>query len=240
MQRSVLITDGDTPLGAELVRLFSARGFRVVTTTVWETARPDSGQAGAKAADPPARSTAPALGVVSIPWNRRSPVSAQNLLLSALNALGAIDEALVLDASDVPGAPVHELSAADVEKAFDFSLKPPVFLVRELLSYFMKRREGVLAFVSFCARPESDPSPALERAVREGFKGFASSILSSYPEAGFFVNAFQSFGAGPQEFAPFIEKTLEEKARKISGRWFTCQPKAGFLQGMLSSAVKKT
>ncbi len=235
-QRSVLITDGDTPLGAELVRLFSERGFRVATTTALETARPDSGQADAKAADRPA----PALGVVSVPWNRRSPVSARNLLLSAVNALGAIDEALVLDASDVPGAPLHELSAADVEKAFDFSLKPPVFLARELLSYFMKRKEGVLALVSFCARPENDPSPALERAVREGFKGFASSVLSAYPEAGFFVNAFQSIGAGPQEFAPFIEKTLEEKARKISGRWFTCQPKAGFLQGMLSSAVKKT
>jgi hypothetical protein len=62
--------------------------------------------------------------------------------------------------------------------------------------------------------------------------------MASYAESGFFVNAFQSFGAGAEEFSQFIDKTLEEKARKISGRWFTCQPRGGFIQGMFFGGRK--
>ncbi len=219
MERTVLITDADTPLGAELVRLFTARGCRIV----------------AAAAEAPAASAGPR-GTLTIPWNRRSAASAHNLLLSALAGAGRLDEALVLAFPRGTDAPLHEQPAAEIEKAFDLCLKPVAFLCRELVSHFRQSPGGVLSLASFSPRAADAPAPALERAVRDGFKGFASSLMASYGESGLFVNAFQSFGASPEEFAHFIEKTLEEKARKISGRWFTCQPKSGFIQGMFSRA----
>jgi NAD(P)-dependent dehydrogenase (short-subunit alcohol dehydrogenase family) len=218
MERTLLVTDGDTALGAELVRLFAARGCRVV----------------AAAAEAAVGGVSPKASLV-VPWNRRSAASARNLLLSALNSVGKVDEALVLSTPRGPEAPLHEQSAAEIEKAFDLSLKPALFVARELVSYFLQNPGGVLGLVSFSTRPADAPAPALERAVREGFKGFASSLMASYAEGGFFLNAFQSFGASPEEFAQFIDKTLEEKARKISGRWFTCQPRGGFIQGMFSA-----
>jgi NAD(P)-dependent dehydrogenase (short-subunit alcohol dehydrogenase family) len=227
MQRTFLITDGDTALGAELVRLLSGQGGKVVATC----ADPSGASGGGKS-------------VVWVPWNRRSPASAKNLVVSALNSVGRIDEALLLSAPPGRGEPLgegpfHELPAAEIERALDQSLKPAAFLARELVTHFLQAGGGVLALVSFCARPADGFSPALERCVREGFKGLATSLLASYADSGFLLNAFQSFGATPEEFAQFIEKTLEEKGRKISGRWFTCQPRSGFIQGMFSAPGKK-
>jgi hypothetical protein len=145
-----------------------------------------------------------------------------------------LDEALILDVPRVSEAQVHELSAADIERAFDHSLKPPAFLARELVSYFLQKEAGVLGFVSFCSRPQEGQIPALERAVRDGFRGFASSVLS-YSHPAFFVNAFRSMASTPEEFALFIEKTLVEKGRKISGRWFTFQPRVGLFQGRIDT-----
>jgi NAD(P)-dependent dehydrogenase (short-subunit alcohol dehydrogenase family) len=225
MKRTLLVSDGDTALGGELVRLLSARGHQVATTTTPEPSGAPVEPVG-KAA-------------LVIPWNRRSPVSAHNLLLTVLNAFQAIDEAFLLDVPRVSHALVHELHASEIEKAFDYCLKPSFFLARELISYFHQKGNGILGLVSFCPRPHDVPSPALERAVRDGFKGFASSVMASYAESGMTINAFQSFAASPEDFALFVEKTLEEKARKISGRWFTYQPKAGFFQGMLSATGRK-
>ncbi len=217
MERTLLVTDGDTPLGGELVRLFVARGCKVVTTA----AESAVGSVASKA-------------TLVVPWNRRSAASARNLIVAALNSLGTINEALILSSASGPEARLHELSAAEIEKAFDQSLKPAAFVARELISYFLQHPGGVLGLVSFCARPADARAPALELAAREGFRGFATSLMASYAESGFFVNGFQSFGAGAEEFSQFIDKTLEEKARKISGRWFTCQPRGGFIQGMFS------
>jgi NAD(P)-dependent dehydrogenase (short-subunit alcohol dehydrogenase family) len=221
MERTLLITDGDTALGCELIRLFSFKGWRVATTSSPES-RDIPGSPAAKAD-------------LVIPWNRRSPVSARNILVTALNTFPSIDEALVLDVPRASAVPVHELPSSEIEKAFDYFLKPTVFLVRELLSHFLQAQRGLLALVSFSTRPQDGYVPALERAIREGFKGFATSLIDAYVDSGLTVNAFQSFGVTPEEFALFIEKTMEEKGRKISGRWFTCQPKGGLFQGKIGT-----
>jgi NAD(P)-dependent dehydrogenase (short-subunit alcohol dehydrogenase family) len=217
MDRTLLVTDCDTALGSAIVRIFALKGFAIVTTASEDT--PDSAAA------------VEAGSVTVLPWNKRSPISAHTLVRNALNKLGGLDDAIVLDVPRVPGLPIHELSAMDVDKAFDLFLKPPVFLVRELLAYFLEKKTGFLGLASFCAYAQDIHAPALEQAVREGFKGFASSFLSTYASSGVAVNAFQSFGAGAEEFAQFIDKAMEEKARKISGRWFTCRSKTGLFPG---------
>jgi NAD(P)-dependent dehydrogenase (short-subunit alcohol dehydrogenase family) len=218
MERTLLVTDCDTALGSALVRMFSAKGYAVVTTASTET--------------PESVSAASTENVVVLPWNKRSPISAHTLMRTALNQRSALDDALILDVPRVSSLPIHELSAADIEKAFDAFLKPSIFLVREVLTYFLERKNGFLGLASFCAYAQDIHAPALEQAVREGFKGFASSFLSTYAAAsGISVNAFQSYGASPEEFALFIEKSMEEKARKISGRWFTFRSRTGLFPG---------
>ena len=228
MGRTVLVTEGDSPLGAALSRLLLAKGCAVVATAARGSERAAGGE-GDASEKPETRA------VLTVPWNRRSPVSARALLLSALNAFGAVDEAFILEAPAPDASPVHEASSADIEKAFD-DAKGAVFSVREVLQHFLPRKSGVLCLVSALHRAETPP---LEAGLREGFRGFASALLASPADTGIVINGFQAIGSGPDEFALFIEKTLEEKARKISGRWFTCQSKSGFLQGVLLGQPRK-
>lgn len=215
MPRTVLVTEGDSPLGAALTRLLSARGLSVVKIV----AGPSAVESGAGRAPADA---APA----AVPWNRRSPLSARTVLLNVLNTFDAVDEVLILEPPCATHPTLHDMSSVEIERAFD-DAKGPVFLAREMLAYFLGRHSGVLCMVS----AGSGSSP-LESGMRECFRGLCSSLLTANGEQGVILNGFQSGGVQPEEYAAFIDKTLEEKARKITGRWFTCQSRPGFLQGM--------
>jgi len=223
MGKTILVTEGDTPLGAALVQLFHAKGFSVVATTPM----------GAEAS--PERRTSDEDSVRVVPWSRRSPLSARNVLLSALNAFDTLDEAFILEAPCPSANPLPEAASVEIERSFD-EAKGPVFLAREVLAYFPQRRRGMLAMVSF---PSAGSDTAVQAAMREGFRGLASSLMAGQNGAGIIVNGFQSSGVGVEEFAEYIDRTLEEKARKISGHWFVCQPRSGFLQGVFSGPARK-
>jgi NAD(P)-dependent dehydrogenase (short-subunit alcohol dehydrogenase family) len=228
MGRTVLVTEGDSPLGAALSRLLLSKGCDVIAAEVFGSERV-TGVEGEISRKAEARS------ILTVPWIRRSPISARTVLLSALNAFGSIEDAFILEAPAPEASPIHKTSSADIEKAFD-DAKGAVFAVRELLGYFLSRQSSVLCLVSSVRGPDAT---ALEAGLHEGFRGFASSLLTSQANSGIVVNGFQSIGANPEEFAAFIERTLEEKARKISGRWFSYQPKGGFLQSMLAGPSRK-
>jgi hypothetical protein len=150
------------------------------------------------------------------------------VVLSVLNAFETLDEALILEPPFPVAATLSEAASADIERAFD-DAKGPVFLARELLGSFLERGAGVVSFVS--GGPATGP---VESAARESFRGLASALLASPGSAAIIANGFQRGAIDPEEYAAFIDRTLEEKARKISGRWFTCPPRGGFLQGVLS------
>jgi NAD(P)-dependent dehydrogenase (short-subunit alcohol dehydrogenase family) len=210
MPRTILITEGDSPLGGELARLLSARGVRVIVL-----------QKGAGAVSP-GNVRAP----VALAWNRRSPVSARAAFLAAVNTGGTVDDVLILEPPAGPGVLLPDASSADVEKCLDDS-KGPVFIAREALAHFLLRGSGVLCFVGGGAG-----GGPLQSVVRESFRGLASSLLPPDSHPGIIVNGFQPGGGGAEtaEFAGFIDRTLEDKARKITGRWFTCPGRGGLFQ----------
>ncbi|MCX7040955.1 MAG: hypothetical protein NT005_17710 [Spirochaetes bacterium] len=217
MGRTVLITEADTPLGAALVRLFMAKGDRVAAAV----------GAGAPAGDGRAFAEHRARPFISVAWNRRSPVSARNVMLATLNAFGDFDEALILE-PPASATALEQCPTAEIDKAFDDS-RGAVFLARELLAHFKARGGGVLCMVGSSSRAPDQTGPAVEQAVREAFRGFASALLASHATGALVLNGFQGYGTGPEEYAAFIDRTLEEKARKITGRWFTVQPRSGIL-----------
>jgi NAD(P)-dependent dehydrogenase (short-subunit alcohol dehydrogenase family) len=225
MPRTILVTEGNSPLGAALVRLLAARGYRVASVSD-RGASTASASVGATAAVTASASTTS--NPLALAWNRRSPVSARTVVLSVLNAFETLDEALILEPPVPRGVPLTETASADIERAFDDS-KGPVFLAREVLGSFLSRGGGIVSFVS--GGPSSGP---VESAAREAFRGLAAALLSSPPNGAIVANGFQCSATDPEEYAAFIDRTLEEKARKITGRWFSYPPRGGFLQGVLS------
>ncbi len=217
MPRTVLVTECDTPLGAALARLFVGRGWRVAE--LHERAPAGDAASGRGAA-------------LRLSWNRRSPVSAHAVFLSTLNALDTLDEVVILEPPAPDPGPLTDTPSAAIERALD-DAKGPVFLARETLAHFQRAGAGVLCMVS--GGPVSGP---VAGAVRECFRGLAGALLAGPGIPGLIANGFQSGGAVDEEYAAFIDKTLEERARKISGRWFAFQPR-GFLQGVLAGQPRK-
>ena len=230
MARTVLLTEADSLLGAAIARILASKGFAIAAAS----AIPDRTAAGGAVTGSAPRPGGPA-PCIAVKWNGRSPVSARGVLLSALNAFDDIDEAIIISPPSPPAAETVQIASADVERGFD-GCKGVVFLVREVLAHFLRRGAGVVSMVSYSALPDEN-GPPLARAMRECFRGFASSLLGSQPANGLILNGFQALGVPPEEFAVFIDKTLEEKARKISSRWFTCQPRGGFLQSVLRTSA---
>ena len=224
MPRTILVTEGDSLLGAALVRLFVARGYAVA--------------AASAAVRPTATAAAPAGAPVRNPfmlrWNRRSPVSARTVVLSTLNALGALDEAVILEPPYPAGSLLQGSASADIERTFD-DVKGTVFLAREILVTLLGRGGGVMSFVSG-GSAGGDAAGPVECAAREAFRGLASALLAAQGNGTLVANGFQCGTADPEEYASFIDRTLEEKARKITGRWFTYQPRGGFLSRARTSS----
>ncbi len=230
MPRTILVTEGSSPLGAALVRQLSAHGYSVAAACerAGRGESPDHGVEALPAAD----------RCVSLAWNRRSAASARTVLLSVLNAFGTLDEALVLE-PPFAGAPasIAASSSADVDRAFD-DAKGPVLMAREVVATFLGRGAGIITFVSGGAA-----SGPLEAAVREAFRGMATALMSS-PGPGIVANGFHAAGGAaaagapvePEEYAAFIDRMLEERASKISGRWFSLPGRGGFLQGVFRTS----
>src|SRR5208337_4259626 len=109
MPRTILVTEGDSDLGAALVRLFVSRGYAVAAAAT---------RGGAFGGSDSVAASASARGAVRNPlavsWNRRSPVSARTVVLSVLNAFETLDEALIVE-PPFPAAPtLGEATSAEI------------------------------------------------------------------------------------------------------------------------------
>ena len=141
--KTILIAPFDGPLASALGTEASAQGWSVALAMV----RGPSAAAAAKAAP----------GVVTLAYDPRSYVSASSLVLSAINALGGLDAAiLILDpasakADFLSGRP-GELSGLVEERC-----SGPLFLARELVRRFEARKSGAILLLA----PENPRDSAL-------------------------------------------------------------------------------
>ena len=83
MKRVGLITDASTPLGDQLVRRYLSEGYGVAATC-----------SDRSRIETPVVSEGEDLLVIE--WNRSSPISAKNAVISARNRFDRIDETLLL------------------------------------------------------------------------------------------------------------------------------------------------
>ena len=217
MNRVTLITDADTPLGAELVRRSMEKGAQVIATV--SGAAPTATSAG---------SAAPS-GITYLEWRRRTPLSAVNGLLQALAVHDRLDEALVLNAPAGERKLLHETPTVAVEEAVDHWVKGNLLMVREILRLFRRQKGGVLALVNHAPLVSGGTLAPLDGAVWGGFQALCGSLFASCAQEPFPLNGFESHCEQPGEFADYILETLQEKGSRVSGRWFRHQSRAGLL-----------
>ena len=199
MSRTVLVADGETPIGRSLVRLFRQAGHRVVATQ-GTTQKPEPGEEGTE--------------IVRASWSRPSPVSARNVMLTTLTALERLDMAVFVFAPNLKRLLLHEADYADIESAVDEHLRGTLFLLREVLGRFVRQGSGALGLVQSFTSHDSAECPPLEAMVRGGINELTGSILASYGGEGVTVYRFETASAKAEEYARFVVGTLCGSARR--------------------------
>lgn len=215
MPRVALITDAQTPLGEQLVRRYLAAGHRVAATRFNEE-----------------RLEAPLVSeddrLLLIDWNRTSPISARNVVLAVLNRFDTLDEALLLQAPQLPPGPLQELPYEIIERAVDAWVKGTLFLAKGILELFAQRRGGSLAIVQQAEHGAAPLTAALGGSLRAAARSLAAAMAAGGATRKVRVNSFEcrdpnawdALTTEASGFAEFVLQTMQNRASRSSGRRF--------------------
>jgi hypothetical protein len=223
VKKTILIAPFDGPLAAAIASEASASGWSVALALAHGS--PAGGAPGpAPAAEGGEDDRAAS---VTIAYEPRSFVSASALVLSAENALGPLDAAiLVFDPAvakaDFLGAKPGELAALVEERC-----SGPLFLARELVRRFEARRSGRLLLVA----PESPRDAALgpAAAMADGaFEGLGSGLFAAAsPAALWSAYGLRDASGLADRLARYALELLEEPKPTKAGRWLRYSGKGG-------------
>jgi NADP-dependent 3-hydroxy acid dehydrogenase YdfG len=216
MKRVALITDASTPLGDQLVRRYLSEGYGVAATC-----------SGGDSIDTPLVSEEEDLLVIK--WNRNSPISAKNVLLTALNRFDRIDETLLLMAPELEQKLLQETATEAIDRAVDTWIKGSLFLIKSVLVLYGQKQEGFLALINHLPQVAAAVPPPLESALRGSFRATAEAIFAGIGQQNVFVNGFESHSTKIEELADFIFDTLNSKAVRTTGKWHRFPPHSGIL-----------
>lgn len=218
MSKTILIAPFDGPLAAALASEASADGWSVALALA-------RGPAVARADVAKDAGQGDRAGAITLGYDPGSYVSASALVLSAMNALGELDAAvLVFDpaaakADFLSGKP-GELSALVEERC-----SGPLFLARELVRRFEARKAGSLLLLA----PESPRDAAIgpSAAMAGGaFEGLGTGLFSAAAGAAWSAFGLRDASGQSERAARYALELLGEPKGK-AGRWLRYTGKSG-------------
>jgi NAD(P)-dependent dehydrogenase (short-subunit alcohol dehydrogenase family) len=193
MGRTVLVVEGETPLGRSLVRLLRQTGYRVVAT-YRKTDKAETNEDGAD--------------VLRAPWGKASPVSARNVMLKTMTACEHLDMAVFTFSPALQRVLLHEVDYVEMESVIDEWIRGTLFLMREVLDRLVRQGSGALVLAqSFTGANLAEHAP-LEAMVRGALHELTGAILGSYGGEGVSVYRFETSSARTDEYVRYIVKTL--------------------------------
>ena len=219
MKQVALITDASTPLGDQLVRRYLSEGFSVVATC-----------SGGAAIDTPVVSEEEDLLVVD--WNRKSPISAKNVLLTGLNRFDRIDQTLLLLTPELEQKLLQETAVETINRAVDVWIKGSLFMIKTVLELYGQKQKGLLGLINHTPQAARAVPPPLESALRGSFRATAEAIFAGVGQQNVFVNGFESNSVKIEELADFIFDTMNNGGIRTAGKWHRFPPRSGILSAL--------
>ena len=219
MKQVVLITDVATPLGDQLARRYLSEGYGVAA------ACPDR-----------TRINTPLVSegeeFLAIEWNRKSPISAKNVLLTALNRFDRIDQTLLLSTPELDQKLLQETTTETIDRAVDSWIKGSLFLMKSVLEMYGRKAEGTLALINHIPQEVTAVPPPLESALRGSFRATAEALFAGIGQKNVFIHGFESHSTKIEELADFVFDTLKSRTARSTGRWHRFPPRSGFLSAL--------
>lgn len=151
----------------------------------------------------------------SIVWNKRSPLSARNSILTVINKHKKIDEAVL---SYQPGEftkTFHETSTPVYDLQIDRWIKGYGYLLKELIQLFIKQKSGTISLIL-----DSEGLKVMtpvESAVFSYLKTLVQNLSILYQNEPLRIYCFELESLRTDEFMSFYTKTLAD-GRYVPGK----------------------
>jgi hypothetical protein len=212
VKKTILIAPFDGLLASALATAASAQGWSAALAVSKGLA------AGAPGEAPRA--------VATIPYDPRSYVSASSLVLSAINALGELDAAVLV--FDPASAKADFLSAkpGEISALVEDRCAGPLFLARELVRRFEARKSGSILLLA----PESPRDAALGPAasMADGaFEGLGAGLFAASAGSAWKAFGLRDASGQPERAAGYAIELLGDSRGAKAGRWLRYSGKGG-------------
>lgn len=228
MNQRLFITGTSPELVSELIRLYAGKGATVTVAL-------NTGDESQRIREVPAQADSQNQNneiskneIFKVAWNRRSPLSGQNIVYEAVKFMGEIDRAIIIYSPGRDNRAFHECSSGYIEESVDLGIKGYLFLLKELIGYFQKKESGSLSLV--IDDEGTDILSPVDACISGSFKSLAQSLFMFYQNEPIFINGFRSSSANIPDYAQFIFRTLEEKQARTKGEWHKFSDRSGFFQ----------
>ena len=209
MKRTIFVAGG-TPLNNQLIEDFLAKGKKVIAATFTNQMEKEE-------------SSAEGL-LLTYPWVPGSSLSPRNILIQGTREQGEIQKAFLVYATGKAGDPLHRASSAAIQRLLDQKVKSYLFLLKELVSYFIDNKEGELTVALLAERG------ALRDPITAGAYGmFRSLVMTSlhvYEPEPLRMSLFETESGDHAGFLDYMMNCLENESKK-GNRIYTFPEKGG-------------
>lgn len=214
MQEPVLITGKQSAFKDDLVQEVLNRQFQVFATSDAEDELPEVPDSVGS-------------GLCYVPWSRRSLLSARSVLLSVDRDSQGFSRAILVCAPEGINTPLHQTESALIEQSVDAALKGYLFVLKELLAYFIRRGEGDLTVIWYDGGAEV--LPPFDAALASMVQGLVRSLLTFHEEEPVEIRGLFASESDSRAVARWVAEQIFDKAGKSAGRTQKYGQRSGLL-----------
>lgn len=211
MVKTICICGSESVLRAHIIRGLAARGCKILITESEKLA-------GEKKPDKNCH---------YYHINTFTSIRVRSLFMKGIRDFGALDGVILVHTPKGEHSPIHEIPAVTIENAVDSSLKGYMYVVKEALAYFIKKKQGALSFV---IAEENDTLSSLDGVLAGGFRALADSLFRIYQNEPVIINGYESREGNPELYADFVVRNMTEKEKQPRGRWLHFSDRQGLFQ----------
>lgn len=203
MNTPLLVTGKQGEFSADLVQEALNRSYLVLATHDSETGAPE---------------VPDGIGdqLSYIPWSRRSLLSARSVVLKLDEQEDGVGHAIVVCSPEGINTPLHKTESALLEERIDATYKGYLFLLKELLSYFIRRGAGDLTLVLYDGGAEV--MPPFDATFMAAMEGLAQSLFLFYESEPVVIRALRASDSETRSVAQWVLDSVFERGNKTAGR----------------------